>query len=598
MNKEHISLREGLSIIRKSIKLGLNVKSPSSLACSIVGIVFAFLPVLISKVLEIFSNNVQHLHGSNIYYLRNTIIIFVILALLYILQIGYQTIQSFYSQIDTLKVMKSVKQCIIDNICAVDYKYVNNTDGYIELVGLADTISGTKVAGTIQKTTAWLSYLISFISTMYVLLSVNPWIVVVLILATVPTVLISYFQNDETFRFNTRQIKEGQLLMHNFTEMVGPTEMTEIRYLGILDYLKSQWLKSASVYMNKKKLLTRKHVALNSIGDILRNGVYILIILITVREIYLHPEIGIGSFMLVFTLSSQLQNITAELFSSIIGFFDDLFYLKLFFDLDKYKHNEEKPTPVSTQNGSEIIFDNVSFTYPGKDVKAIDSICFRINPGEKIAIVGENGSGKTTLVNLLCGFFQPDEGSIFIDKDSSSSTDFRNKIAAVFQEFPCYESSIKNNIIISGKSNVCSDASLQKLCEKIGIDSIVEKFPLGLNEKVGIFSDFGRNLSGGEWQKIAIARAAYRKSASIMILDEPTSALDPKAEAKIYQDFAELVYGKTTLLITHRLGAIKVVDRIIVLSAGRIVEQGTHEELLAKDGLYKKMYQAQAKWYA
>ena len=170
-------------------------------------------------------------------------------------------------------------------------------------------------------------------------------------------------------------------------------------------------------------------------------------------------------------------------------------------------------------------------------------------------------------------------------------------MAIVFQDFPKYETSIKDNIIVSCKDNAYTDKELNDICQETGLKDIIGNFPLGINEEVGLFSEYGRNLSGGEWQRIALARAAIRRNTGIMILDEPTSALDPKAESNIYDKFSRISKEKTTVLVTHRLGAIKLVDRIIVFKDGRIVEEGNHDALMKKNGVYSEMYRAQARWY-
>jgi ABC-type multidrug transport system fused ATPase/permease subunit len=171
----------------------------------------------------------------------------------------------------------------------------------------------------------------------------------------------------------------------------------------------------------------------------------------------------------------------------------------------------------------------------------------------------------------------------------------RRTLSAVFQDFAKYEASIRENITVSDKSSANCD--LEKLCKKTGAWEFIESQPDGIDEVVGSFSASGNNLSGGQWQKIALTRCAYREDAKIMVLDEPTAALDPLAEADLYRSFSDLTGDRTTILISHRLGITQLVDRILVFDEGRIVEDGDHKTLLANGGLYAKMYQAQAQWY-
>ena len=246
-----------------------------------------------------------------------------------------------------------------------------------------------------------------------------------------------------------------------------------------------------------------------------------------------------------------------------------------------------------------IEFKNVSFAYPNTDRTVLKNINVTIKPGEKVAIVGENGSGKTTFVNLLCGIYSPSSGSISIGGHDlmENLSRSRQTLSAIFQEFGRYETTIRENITISDQTRKASEQELQDLTEQIDAYSFISTQPKGFDEVVGNFSETGNNLSGGQWQKLAICRAAYRDKAKIMVLDEPTAALDPMAETVLYRNFTGLTGDRTTLLISHRLGIASLVDRVLVFDNGQIVEDGTHAQLLQKGGLYAKMYQAQSQWY-
>ena len=201
-------------------------------------------------------------------------------------------------------------------------------------------------------------------------------------------------------------------------------------------------------------------------------------------------------------------------------------------------------------------------------------------------------------MNLLCALFEPDSGTITMGGEdihvNLSAT--RKTLSAVFQDFARYEASLRENITVSSNRKI-SDADLRELCERTGAWEFIEAQPDGLDEVVGSFSTSGNNLSGGQWQKMALTRCAYRDNAKIMVLDEPTAALDPIAEAELYRSFTDLTGDRTTILISHRLGITQLVDRILVFDDGRIVEDGDHKTLLERGGLYAKMYHAQAQWY-
>ena len=374
--------------------------------------------------------------------------------------------------------------------------------------------------------------------------------------------------------------------------------MKEIRFFGLYPYIKEKWRSLSGGYIDKKKKITGKHVLYNSIADLLRNGVYLIVILITVREIFQNPARGLGTFMLVLSSAEQLQAVTTTLLVNAVSIFSDMRYIEDFLRLLEMEGEEEEDT-AEPYAKADIDFENVSFTYPGSAIKALDNVTIKIRQGEKIAIVGANGSGKSTFISLLCGFYQPDSGTVRVNgKDIMKNLEkLRRSVSAIFQTFCQYQDTLRNNITISDPGRTQDDDEIMNLAAGTGADEMIKGQKNTLDEMVGIFSDSGNNLSGGQWQKIAITRALYRKKACVYILDEPTAALDPLGEANIYRNFGQLTGDKTTILISHRLGITKVVDRILVFDKGKIVEDGSHAELMVKNGLNADMYRAQARWY-
>jgi ATP-binding cassette subfamily B protein len=243
-------------------------------------------------------------------------------------------------------------------------------------------------------------------------------------------------------------------------------------------------------------------------------------------------------------------------------------------------------------------FNQVSFTYFGAQEKALDRISLEIQGGETIAVVGANGSGKTTFSKLLLGLYTPDEGVITIDgvdtgKVSHSSV--TRGMSAIFQKFQRYKMPVAQNIQLSDCRVEHADERLRTSMEQAAVNIADEKFVDGLDTMLG--RDFGGvELSGGQWQRIAIARGLYRVR-DIVVLDEPTAAIDPIEETVLYKKFAEISRGKTAIMITHRIGSARIANRIIVMEKGKIVETGTHEQLMEHNGYYRTMFEMQKKWY-
>lgn len=249
--------------------------------------------------------------------------------------------------------------------------------------------------------------------------------------------------------------------------------------------------------------------------------------------------------------------------------------------------------PLQSQN-INIIFQEVSFSYDDTH-DAIKSCSFELSSNETIAIVGANGAGKTTLVKLICGFYLPQKGSIIINgvpihqKDICS---WRNCISTVFQDFCSYAMTIEENIIMG---NVFNEEKIDTVIEKSGLIDFIKKLPQGRKTLLGkVFG--GTELSMGQWQKIAIARALYKDS-DVYILDEPTASLDPISEYEIFRTFIDICQHKTTIVVTHRLNTVKIVDRILLMHQGQLIDQGHHNDLMKKNQLYKDMFNKQAKNY-
>lgn len=592
---------EVLSIAGRALKISFNTKSKLSLMVNILGFVMAFMPIWISATLRNFTDNVQRMSQGN-ETLTNALFVFLFLLTLYIIQACYQFVQEYCLEMDRHRTTRYIKETIIDSSSQVQYKYVENEGDYRDKLEFAEMFGGSQVAGSMQQTIIVLQQMITFMSISFVLWSVNAWIVVILLITCIPSVILSIMQKDEEYKNKTKNMKEGAMSVHLFYMASGANEhgksMNDVRFYGIYPWIKEKWRVVSQDYVRKKNELSKKHLLYNSIADILRNGVYIGILLLVAKQIYDNPLIGLGTFMLVFTLTGQLQNATTTVFVGAAKFFGDLQYMRDFFELQDTPKEEMNAKPEQMDN-ADIGFHHVSFVYPNSSRTVLKLINVHIKQGEKIAIVGENGSGKSTFINLLCGMYEPTSGRVTVNdyevKENLSTV--RNAISVVFQNFGRYETTLRNNITISNRERRVDDDEIMGLAKKANAHSIITSQANGLDEEVGTFSKNGNNLSGGQWQKIAITRALYRDQARIMILDEPTAALDPVAEAQLYRDFTELTGDKTTILISHRMGITAIVDRILVFADGEIVEDGNHEELLGRGGQYARMYQAQAQWY-
>jgi ATP-binding cassette subfamily B protein len=596
-----LGVRDMASVAWRALAISCRTKSKLSLMVNLLGFAMALMPVWIASTLRKFTDQVQFLSlGKST--IADALTIFAALISLYVIHTLYAFARDYCDEVDEQRTTKYIKKTIIDCASKVEYKYIENEGDFREKLLFAEMFGGARVAASMQMSIAVLQQLVTFVSVAVVLLGVSAWIVAILLVTCIPAVVLSILQKDEDYKENTKSMKEGAMSIHLFYMASGANEqcksMNDVRFYGIFPWIKARWRDVSSGYLLKKNELTRKHVLYNSIADLLRNVVYIGILLLVARQIYTNPALGLGLFMLVLTLSAQLQTATTKVFTHAAQFFGDIKYMRDFLQLQDTPREKLEECPEALRQ-ADIVFDRVSFVYPNAETETLKQLDVTIRQGEKIAIVGENGSGKSTFINLLCGMHEPTVGRIAVGgldvREHLSAV--RNAISVVFQHFGKYETTIRDNITISDGSRQASDEELIELAKKANAYSFIQSQPGRFDEVVGTFSESGNNLSGGQWQRIAIARALFRDKARIMILDEPTSALDPVAEAQLYRDFTELTGDKTTLLISHRLGITAVVDRILVFEGGSIVEDGSHSELLAKGGLYARMYKAQAQWY-
>ena len=588
----------GIKVIREALKLSIRTKTPWTIIVSILGFGMAFFPTLIAHRLEGLTNILQQLPADHSL-LYAAFLSFGILVLLFIVQAVFDYVQSLAYSDDWNRTGRYIQKHLLYLTCRVKYRYIENDDNFLsKLVFAEDSGGSSQAASSMQNLISLAQKAITFVSITLALWAVNPWIVVSIIVTSIPAIILSYLQKDETFRSRIKWMNEGKQVIDYLILCGGDQAIQEVRHYNLFDYLKAKWRTCADDYIGKKNKLVAKHVRYNLTADFLRSIVYVAVLLVTAYEIYQNPALGLGVFTLVFTLSSKMQSVTASLFVGIMQFVGDVPFMRAYFQLDDIPKEPLEDRKESLDRPA-IRFEDVSFAYPGTDRDVLKHINVTIRPGEKVAIVGENGSGKSTFVNLLCGMFEPDRGAVYVGDlpIQQNLSQVRDSISVVFQDFGRYETSIRDNITVSDRDRHATDGEIMSEAARVNALDVIQEQPNGLDETLGVYNERSRTLSGGQWQKIALLRAAYRNKANIMILDEPTAALDPIAETELYRDFAGITEDKTTILISHRLGITSVVDRILVFRDGEIVEDGSHQELMVQDGHYAELYRAQAKWY-
>lgn len=326
-------------------------------------------------------------------------------------------------------------------------------------------------------------------------------------------------------------------------------------------------------------------------------GIYAYIAFQTVQG-----NITVGDLVLYNQAFRKAYDALWQVLQGVAGLYDDNRYLSYLFEFLNIKPrivDPESPQPVPRPMKQGVYFKNVYFNYPNSQREAIKNASFHLEPGEVIALVGENGSGKTTLIKLLCRLYDPTEGRVEIDGidvREMKVRELRQQISVIFQDYAKYHLTARENIWLGNLECPSDDERIIKAAQRSGADEVIQTLPLAYDNLLGKRFETGEELSIGQWQKVSIARAFLRDS-QVIVLDEPTSALDPKAEYEVFKKFRELLEGQSAVLITHRLSTVKMADRIYVLDKGCIVESGSHDELIAMQGLYATLFETQARNY-
>lgn len=386
-----------------------------------------------------------------------------------------------------------------------------------------------------------------------------------------------------------------------YSTMIGFESGKDVRMNNAADWLQRKYKSETENYIKSFNKKQNKEVKI-TIVDHLVNAVQTIIMYGYSAYMAILGKITVGSF------SMYLGAITSFV-SSFTGFVSKLINLKYWgYYVDDYRRFLEMSKPDNTAlcdksvtekdlSGGAIEFENVSFKYPGTENYVLKDVSLRIEPGEKLSIVGYNGAGKSTLIKLICRLYAPTEGRITLGGIDIQTIDYqvhRKMLGVVFQDFQLFAFSVKENIVLNMEFD---EDRFNWAVEKSGISEKISGLEKGLETSISKeFDENGIEFSGGEGQKLASARAYYR-NAPIVILDEPTAALDPIAESKLYERFNSIMENKTAIYISHRLASVKFCDKVAVFEGGQIIEYGTHDELMAQNGTYFNMFTAQAKYY-
>jgi len=471
--------------------------------------------------------------------------------------------------------------------------------------------------GLFSQALAMAQDLITLITLSTAMIVFNPWLLLVLGVTVLPSFIGETHFAGLGYSLLFRWTPQRRLL--EYLRFVGASDRTakEVQMFGLAPWLTERYRVLAQQFYEENRSLSQRRAmvsaSLSLLGTFGYYSAYGLIIYDTVRGF-----VTIGTMTFLAASFAQSRDIIQRLLLGATEVYQQILYLRdmfLFFEIKPTIINRPNARPVPRPVREGFVFDNVGFQYPGSERWAIRHVSFALHPGERLAVVGENGAGKTTLTKLIARLYDPTEGRVLldgVDLREYDLTELRHAIGVIFQDFVRYDMRFDENIGV-GKIDETREyltravaatngsapsvpGPIQSAAHDSLADTLLPRLPDGYAQMLGRRFEDGVDLSGGEWQKVALARA-YLRDAQLLILDEPTAALDARAEFEVFERFSELTQGRMAILISHRFSTVRMADRILVLSKAHLVEQGTHEELLAKGGLYAELFTMQAAGY-
>ena len=516
-------------------------------------------------------------------------------------------INNIWGHILTERVYSAAHSQLLAKAASLDIAFFEAPQFYDRLTQAKRNVN--RIQSVVWGVPSFLQQFLSLSAVFGLLTILHPLAVVLLICATLPRIYYEGFTARRRFDMETEMMRNYRSSDYYGDLPTQREKIKEIRVFGLRQFLVDRFYKFRDTIV---RAIIKLNVRFLKLDISINNLPTIAIALVWAYAVYRTAlgEVTVGTLTMVVAAAQTAVSSLQGLISSGGNLFQNTLFITRFFellDLDpksvrgsleppRSKSPARVPSPI--RKGLEL--SNVSFTYPGTDIEILKDVSFSIPVGTKLAIVGENGAGKTTLIKLLVRFYDPNSGSIELDRTDYRDYDLRDiraNVSAVFQDFVRYQISASDNIGVGNVGHLANRDAIVEAAKKAGADEFVTKLPKGYETILGKTFDEGVDLSGGEWQNLAIARA-FMSESQILFLDEPTAALDAFGEAALYERFARLTENKTVIFISHRFSTVRMADTIVVLEDGRVIEQGDHETLMKLDGKYRLMFSTQAARYA
>ena len=492
---------------------------------------------------------------------------------------------------------------ILEKAQTLDLRHFEDSEFYDQLTRARREASSRPVA-LVTDVFQLIQNVITLIGYGALLARFSGWVVGELVIATVPATIAEMRYSKETFRLRNWRSPESRKLLYLEYVLANDEHAKEVKLFGLGKLMLERYKKLAETFFREDRSLAMRRAAVTQALSFFGTGAfYVSYVLMATGAAA--GRITLGEMTLYIVAFRYGQQSFQAVLSAIGSLYEHGLYMSNLFQFlgittQDARVPEARDVAVSDRPKTGVVFEGVGFRYPTSKVWALRNIDLDIPAGQSLALVGQNGAGKTTLIKLLTRLYEPTEGRILLDgrdlKEWDQAT-LLSRFGVVFQDFNQYQMSLSENVGVGSVPHMDEEPRIDRAIERGGARGLVDELPEGHKTQLGHWFKDGKELSGGQWQKIALARAFMREEADILVLDEPTAALDAEAEHAVYERFRQLAQGRTTIVISHRFPTARMADRIVVLENGQIQEQGTHAELVEKKGRYAQLFELQAAGY-
>ncbi len=457
---------------------------------------------------------------------------------------------------------------------------------------------GSRPLGVFTQIIALGQSLVTLGSVSALMVQLGPLIVPLVLLASVPAVVTQSRFGTEGYRMIRRQAADARRQNYLGNLMTNDQMVKEIRLFGFGDYLMEQWQTYYLGFRRQLVSLISRRSGWGLLASLVSTGMVGAATVMVLRRAAA-GALTVGDFGLFLQGINQLQSQFSTLLSGVTGVYMNLLYMRNLFEFLELPSPDHEAGEQWEGRIDSLEFKDVYFRYPLTERDVLRGVSFRVERGQTLALVGENGAGKSTIVKLMTGLYRPTRGQVLVngqDAAGFSPSSLRREMSTVFQDFGQYQMTVRENIAIGRIEAAASDAEVERAAHQAGADGFIEELPAGYDNMLGRWFEGGRQLSGGQWQRIALARLYFR-GGSVLVFDEPTSALDADAEFEVIESLRAQAQGRITVIVSHRFSTVRMAERIVVLQDGEIIENGSHDELLEYSGVYARMFLRQARGY-